>query len=105
MLKGRAFIAIAILFIAVQPSLAQTPSTTPTTQQLITLNFPENLELKVLIDYVSQRLGVNILYDEQQVNQRLGVNILYDEQQVNQRHLELIRHATSLPASPGSNAT
>jgi type II secretory pathway component GspD/PulD (secretin) len=31
----------------------------------ILLNFPENMELKVLVDYVSQRLGLNILYDEQ----------------------------------------
>lgn len=38
---------------------------------LISLNFPENLELKVLIDYVSQRLTINILYDEQVGNKRV----------------------------------
>lgn len=32
---------------------------------MIRLNFPENVEVKVLAEYVSQRLGVNIIYDEQ----------------------------------------
>jgi type II secretory pathway component GspD/PulD (secretin) len=32
---------------------------------LITLNFPENLDLKVLVDYVAERLSINIAYDEQ----------------------------------------
>lgn len=48
------------------------PSTLPA-EELISLNFPENLELKVLIEYVSQRLGINILYDEQTVSQRLTI--------------------------------
>jgi general secretion pathway protein D len=33
----------------------------------ITLDLPENLELKALLDYVSQRLGMNIVYQEEQV--------------------------------------
>lgn len=32
---------------------------------MIRLNFPDNVEVKVLVEYVSQRLGINILYDEQ----------------------------------------
>ncbi len=38
---------------------------------LITLTFPDNVELKVLIEYVSDRLGINVLYDEQAINQRV----------------------------------
>ena len=34
-------------------------------EALVELNFPPQSELRVLIDYVSQRLGMNILYDEQ----------------------------------------
>jgi len=48
------------------------PATAPAVE-LITLNFPENLELKVLVDYVSQRLGINILYDDQTINQRITI--------------------------------
>ncbi|MGA2230827.1 MAG: secretin N-terminal domain-containing protein [Tepidisphaeraceae bacterium] len=43
-------------------------------QELITLNFPENMELKTLVDYVSQRLGFNVSYqDEQLSNQRVTI--------------------------------
>ena len=43
-------------------------------QELITLNFPENMELKTLVDYVSQRLGFNVSYqDEQLANQRVTI--------------------------------
>jgi general secretion pathway protein D len=38
---------------------------------LIRLNLPDNVELKVLIDYVSQHLGMNILYDERTVTQKI----------------------------------
>ncbi|MBI1368407.1 MAG: hypothetical protein GC162_07100 [Planctomycetes bacterium] len=37
----------------------------------VTLNFPENLDLKVLVDYVSKRLNLNILYDESLANQHV----------------------------------
>ena len=40
---------------------------------LISLNFPENLELKVLVEYVSHRLGINIIYDEQVGNRRVTI--------------------------------
>lgn len=39
----------------------------------ISLNFPENLELKILAEYVSGRLGMNILYDEQIGNRRVTI--------------------------------
>lgn len=37
----------------------------------VTINFPENLELKALIDYVGQRRGINFLYDEQVAGKRV----------------------------------
>jgi len=33
-------------------------------ENLIQLNFPENMPVKVLVEYVGQQLGMNILYDE-----------------------------------------
>ncbi len=37
----------------------------------ITPKFPEKMEIKLLIDYVSQRLNINIIYDEQVGNKRI----------------------------------
>jgi len=37
------------------------------------LNFPNEIELKVLVDYTSQRLGVPILYDSQHVNKKVNI--------------------------------
>ncbi|MEO0530715.1 MAG: secretin N-terminal domain-containing protein [Planctomycetota bacterium] len=39
----------------------------------VQLNLPKNSELSLLVDYVSQRLGVQILYDEAVANKRLTV--------------------------------
>lgn len=39
--------------------------------EVVTLNFPENVELKVLADYVGKRLDINILYDEQINNKKV----------------------------------
>ena len=39
----------------------------------ITINLPENVELRVLIEYVSQRLKINIVFDEQIGRQRVTV--------------------------------
>ncbi len=54
---------------------AQTLPTTQSEQHSdqILLTLPENVELKVLIEYISQRLGTNIYYDEQEVNQRVTI--------------------------------
>jgi general secretion pathway protein D len=40
---------------------------------LIQLNFPPEVELKVLVEYVSQRLGKNILFDEQVGNKKITI--------------------------------
>jgi general secretion pathway protein D len=39
----------------------------------VKLNFPDQMELTLLVDYVSQRLGVKILYDEQVGTKRLTI--------------------------------
>ncbi|QNN21543.1 hypothetical protein HED60_04390 [Planctomycetales bacterium ZRK34] len=39
----------------------------------IQLNLPENVELKILVDYVSERLNLNIFYDEQIANKRVTI--------------------------------
>jgi general secretion pathway protein D len=43
---------------------AQVPASEPADEGLIQLNLPSTVELKALIDYVSKRLGINIIYDE-----------------------------------------
>ena len=45
--------------------LSQTAPATAPSQ--ISLNFPENVELKTLVDYASQRLGLNIIYQDEQL--------------------------------------
>lgn len=44
------------------------PTTQPVTSQpspkMIQLNFPPNMEIRVLAEYVGRRMGVNILYDD-----------------------------------------
>jgi general secretion pathway protein D len=52
---------------------ATRPGTAGAADALVSLNLPENAPLKVLIDYVSQEFGINILYDEQVGNQRLTI--------------------------------
>lgn len=49
-----------------QPSLAQASQ-----PKMIQLNFPQNLQLKTLIDYVSQRMQMNIIYDESLVKKQV----------------------------------
>jgi general secretion pathway protein D len=57
-----------------RPTTAATaPATLPAAEPLVSLNLPENAPLKVLIEYVSQEFGFNILYDEQVGSQRLTI--------------------------------
>jgi general secretion pathway protein D len=41
---------------------------------LITLNFPDPVPLKVFVEYVARRLNINILYDEQIENRQVTIN-------------------------------
>jgi general secretion pathway protein D len=52
-------------------ALAQAVPVDPT--GTVQVNFPNEIELKVLVDYVSQRLGVRILYDSQNVNKKVNI--------------------------------
>ncbi len=55
-----AVVALAGLLSAQQPD--------PDPQNLIKLNLPEQLELKVLIDYVAKRNGINFIYDSAHIS-------------------------------------
>ncbi len=43
-------------------------------EQLIELRFPESTSVPILVDYVSQRLGVNIVYDESIRKKRVTIS-------------------------------
>ncbi len=53
----------------VEPALQAAPADDP----MIELNFGENVELKVLVDYVAKRLDINVLYDEQVGNKMVTI--------------------------------
>lgn len=66
------------LRVRAQTSQGPTPATqssaaTQPSDDLITLTFPENLELKVLVEYVGGRLGINFVYDEQALAQKVTI--------------------------------
>jgi hypothetical protein len=42
-------------------------------EEKVQLNLPNQSELSLLIEYVSQRLGVKILYDEQVANKQITI--------------------------------
>ena len=48
-------------------ALTTTARGQPATQPTIALNFPGPIPVQTLVDYVSDRLGVNIVYDEEQL--------------------------------------
>lgn len=57
----------------IAPALAQNAAPPPPAQGMVRLNFPQEIELKILVDYVSSRLGINILFDEQLANKKISV--------------------------------
>jgi general secretion pathway protein D len=68
---------LAAALICTSSIFAETTTTAPATSvaddDLVSLNLPENAPLKVLIEYVSQEFGFNILYDQQIGDQRLTI--------------------------------
>src|SRR5436305_10927759 len=78
-----ALTAISVVCTLATPALAQGQALRPATQpappaaaaapadDLIALNFPESVEIKVLADYVSRRLDLNIIYGEDVGAQRV----------------------------------
>ena len=42
-------------------------------QTVVQMNFPQEIEVKALVDYVSERLKINILYDQEIANKKISV--------------------------------
>ena len=63
-------VLLALALLGARAPAADAPQAAP---GRVVLNFPENVDLKVLIDYVGKRLGVNFLYDEQYGNLRVTI--------------------------------
>lgn len=63
-----------LLLVVTSAAAAQTtlPATRPA-DELLQLNLADGIPLRVLIEYVSQELGINILYDDAQVDDRLTI--------------------------------
>jgi general secretion pathway protein D len=49
--------------------------TSESTTTSITISLPENVELRILVEYVSQQLKLNILYDQSLGSQKLTVRV------------------------------
>ncbi|MCY2926845.1 MAG: hypothetical protein NT031_15700, partial [Planctomycetota bacterium] len=49
------------------------PATRPADDGMITVNFPENLDVKALMDYVNKRLGMKIICDASLASRRVTV--------------------------------
>src|SRR5439155_11341751 len=73
--RGSGLLLVVLMLFSASIVCAQAtrPGTAPAADALVSMNLPENAPLKVLIDYVSQEFGINILYDEQVGNQRLTI--------------------------------
>src|SRR5688572_13590936 len=57
---------------ATRPAVQVAPATAGG-EELVSLNLPDNAPLKLLLEYVSQEFGINILYDEAAANQRVTI--------------------------------
>lgn len=69
-------IVFFLIYAFVSPASAQPNTPQPADNadtSMVQLNFPKDVELTVLVEYVSQRLGVNFIYDEQLANKRLTI--------------------------------
>lgn len=83
LLSPSGVVLIGVLLIArAQSGLAEQPAPEPpqagpeapaVQAETVTLNFPESVPLKTLADYVSQRLNVNFLYDDQVAAKKITI--------------------------------
>ena len=70
-MNASALTLLSVLLTAAVAAAAPAPEAPAAPQEgMIELNFPEQLDLKALIDYVSRRNGVNFLYDANLVANR-----------------------------------
>ncbi len=77
-LLHRLCLTVAVLWMLTGACLfAQIPGDTgsglPQDDPSIELSFSEDVELKILVDYVAKRLNINVLYDEQIGNKRVTI--------------------------------
>ncbi|WP_428387989.1 secretin N-terminal domain-containing protein [Mucisphaera sp.] len=76
-ISSQAATCLLALTLLAAGALAQTPPQTTAAEPqdgMVTLNFPENIDLKVLIDYVGRRNGINFIYDQNVVSRRVTIN-------------------------------
>ena len=65
--------AVGVLAAAVLTAAEPAEMVGPAEDGMVALNFPEDLDLKVLIDYVGKRLNVNFIYDEQIAGRKVTI--------------------------------
>ena len=77
----RTRLGILLLAMALSASLLAAPPVAPMgaratqpAEKLIQLNFPKSLQLKTLVEYISQRMRMNILYDEALVRKTVTIS-------------------------------
>lgn len=64
-------VSICLALVALPFSAQDTPPAA--SNPGIKLNFPDNVELRVLLDFVSKRLNVNIIYDDKMASKRITI--------------------------------
>ena len=75
-LASRTLLGTLVAILALFPSIPVTSvaqEVVPESEGMVKLNFPEQMDLKLLIEYVSSRLNVKILYDEAIANKKLTI--------------------------------
>lgn len=77
LLRSTPATVLALWLTASTTTRAQTPATAPnqssTAPPMVQLNFPDEVELRLLVDYVSARQNVKILFDEQVAGKRISI--------------------------------
>ena len=72
----RAAVIVMLAFAALLPHRVrgqQPAPIAPSPEESVELNFPQEIDIKGFIDYVSDRLGIKILYDEQVANKKITI--------------------------------
>ena len=68
-------IQLAISVAALSATLAQDPAlgTRSPPTGMVRLNFPQEIPIQTLVEYVSQRLNINILFDKEMADKRINI--------------------------------
>jgi type II secretory pathway component GspD/PulD (secretin) len=70
----RSILCLALLaMFGIAQALCMLASAQPPDEAMVQLNFPKEIEVRGLVDYVSQRLKVKILYDDQIANKKINI--------------------------------